>query len=1105
MTPGERQSDGVQMRGSRTVFEAWRAQRTAGRRARNLRRGTDSARRRDAAPAFPASGPRLMLSRLPQWLQLRPPQPRTWLAFACVLGALAGAAVIATHARRLSLAAGALGAVDGVYPAAALQATLPGVAFTVAASPGITLEQRGAAALLIATRLRSEAPLQIDLCSQMAGPSDARLLPVHLGVRFSEIAAAGARGLAWRQVVLAAPGLPTPRIVVSGPAGAPRLGWDSGAGVGDVRWIGDASLGRIVAGASASVPLGHDGWLLWRADGQTAALRVHRRASTACPVAGQLQVQLLRPTDAGDAAGAGAGRAQVLAYAPGAPVENTWLPPGRYLVPTVAAAALEDQTLFAQLRESGLLRLTPDGLIALAPPDLAAWRAAATPARAATLALWDRTALDARALKRLERLYHRADGDFLRAQVDIFNSERRLLAWRMRPQAPAGSWQASIGGAPTAIASTLPPAGARLFAQLPQGWDAWRRIQDWPASGPAQLTYALARPATGSETLTLLVLGRVVQLSGAQLQASTPACSGRACPGPDAARELRLALAPGATRMTLTVAPIDTRAAPGDAAYRHIGLVDGKLAWQAVSASASVPGSVPGSVPARGAGAPDSLAPVTLVDRAGAALWNDGAPSAAASAAGLAPLLGYRADQTNSIAGMLGRVGDGAAHAATLTLDLDLQAASQGALDCIGMRRGHWDGAHCSGGGAVPAGRHAGLVILDTENGDVLAAAGAGAGQVDAANWSEVRDFDRLDPARSPLRLPALQHDGGVHRSPGSTFKVISALGLELAAQGDPQLDALLGGLPLGAIDQLARTRGFAFQTDAPAYPWDPAGSGTQARITNYREQQAGRRAQDGRLGMAQALTYSLNTWFAWAGELSDRSLFGRGTGGVPDLAGFSPAALDPVRPIVAMAHRLGFERPLRLDGGLLPDNFSWSTWDALQSTAAHIDPIHSRHEVRQMAIGLRMQATPLQMALAAAAIGQGRIVAPRLLLTLDGRAARGAVAPATGVRLDRIRAGMKGVVDSGTAARAFQGADLAQLRRGLSGKTGTAPTGPASGSDGASATVWFTGWLEPGSLPGQRHRLAFAAFVSHSEASGGEHAAPVIAAVLRARQRQAQ
>ena len=1057
------------MRGSRTVLEAWRASRTAGRRARNLRRGAPANRAATPAVTLPNSTPRLRVPRL------RAPRPVEAIVIGSVLGALIGAVVIAGHARHLSVAAGAVGAVDGVYAADAFQAILPGAAFNVPARPGIVLEQRGAAALLMASNMQSDAPLRIDLCTQML--AGGRLLPLRLGYQFGDVAAWVARNASTpRNVVLAAPGAPTPRVDIAGSAAAPQLHWSAVAGVTDVRWIGDASGGRI-ASDGAAVPLGHEGWLLWTAGEQTAALRIVRRATVTCPAAGEVQVQLLRP------GAQGAGRAQVMAY--GAATASDWLPAGRYLVPAVPAAALEDQALFTQLVAHGLLRVDADGLIVLVPPDLAAWRTAAGPARAGALAAWDATPLDKEALKLVERLYHRADGDFVRAQVDIFNGERRLLAWRSRPGAVAGEWQASVGGAPAPLALSMPAASVRLFAQLPQGWGPWRRVGDWPATGSAQLTYTLSQPALGSETVTLMLLGRLQGVAGARVVRADAACTGRACVTPDAAQEVTLALLPGATRVALTVAPMNAGAfaAPGDAQYRHIRLAAGQLAWQTVAARQ-------GTVAA-------GLAPVTLLDRHGAPLWTDGAPSAAAVAAGLAPLLGYRADQANSVAGMLGRLGEGRGHDGKLTLDLAWQAASQGALDCIGMRRGQWDGAHCTGGAAPPIGRHAGMVVLDTETGDVLAAAGAGAGQVDAANWSEVRDFDRLDPARSPLRLPAFQHDGGAHQSPGSTFKVISALGLELAAQRDPQLDALIAGMPLADINRLARARGFAFQTDAPAYPWDPQVA--EARITNYREQQLDRRAQDGRLGMPQALTYSLNTWFAWAGELSDRSLFGHGSGGAPDLAGLAPAALDSVRPIVAMAHKLGFERALRLDGGLLPATFAWSPWDALQGTPSHIDPIHARHELRQMAIGLRMQTTPLQMALAAASVGQGRIVSPRLLLALDGRAAVDTEGPPTGVRLDRIRAGMKGVIDVGTAANAFKGPALAALRRGLYGKTGTAPTGPASGSDGATATVWFTGWLEPGTLPNQPHRLAFAAFVSHSEASGGDHAAPIVAAVLRA------
>jgi len=545
---------------------------------------------------------------------------------------------------------------------------------------------------------------------------------------------------------------------------------------------------------------------------------------------------------------------------------------------------------------------------------------------------------------------------------------------------------------------------------------------------------------------------------------------------------VQLAPLPGARAIVLEVAPLDLAGLSGsaDAAYRHVRVEDGRLAWQAL--------------PAAGHGARAPLAEVRLEGRAGQALWLDGVASSQARAAGLAPLLGVHREHAASVAGMLARL-PGGAHAARLSLDLPLQAAAQAALECIGLREGRWEGKDCLGGRPPPAGRQAGLVLLDAGNGDILAAAGAGVGPVDPARWPEVRDFDRADPARSSLRLPAFQHDGGAERAPGSTFKVVTALGLEAAARTDARLGRLLGGLPLAEINGLAREAGYGFRTGAPSYPFEGG-----ARITNFRDQLAGARAVEGRFGLAQALTHSVNTWFAWSAELGDATLGGRPQGGMPGARALDPDALDGLRPVAGMARRLGFGAPLRLDGGLLPADYPWSSWDALQASPAQLDPIQTRHEVRQMAIGLRMQATPLQMALVAAAVGQGRIVTPRLLLELDGRRAAQPPGAELGVRLDRIRAGMKGVVDSGTAAGAFRGHAFDALRPGLFGKTGTAPTG-----NGDQATVWFMGWLEPGSLPGQTRRLAFAAFVSRSELTGGAHAAPVVAALLRSMQDQAR
>lgn len=1074
-----------------TILQAWAERRRARRRSANLRAGQRSrptmtlvqSRRTGpgAASAAPIVRPRM-----------------AWIA-AGVCFALGGGALIAGHARHLTAAtASTPQSSANVRAALAYQSVLPGIAFTVPEHVGISTSLHPGGALLIASGLQAAPPVRVDLCSQMRSPTDNRLLPLRLGYRFDDVKRWVARNeqanvqISLRNVLLVADrgsAGAMPEVQIEGTARADftdplseplQLSWRSQQA--NTRWLSDASFGQVEQGASGQVALRQQGWLLWGAD---SALRIERRTNAMCPQAGELLVQLYRP------AAATSGPALVTAFPARGRAVNAYLTPGAYQVPNAAGGALEDQALFDQLQAQGLVRLADGGAIELAPRDLPQWLAAASGERAAELRNWQQVRPGPATNKLFKRLYYQADGVYVRQQIDIYNSERRLLAWRIKaPEGLALEWTASTGSgaangnAPVMVATTsqMPVSASRLFASLPQGWQPWTRVARWPQAGEStgarptvHLTLALPHAAAGGEVLHLLVAGRVGDgIIGASAQ-SAPACTGRACANSGDVRQLVLTLQAGARSVQLDVQPLDFNA-PEDQKYRHLRVAGGRLIWQPLAAIDNIVSR---------AAAPS---PVQLQDRNGTTLWSDGAPSDAAVEAGLAPLLGINPEHASSIGGMLARLpaGDGVVQA-KLTLDLPLQALSQRILGCVAMQRGRWDAGRCVGGQTAPEGRHAGIVILDTETGDILAAAGAGAGSVTSANWAEVRDFDRTSPARSPLRLPALQHDGGAHQSPGSTFKVVSALGLEIAAQSDPQIDALLGGMPLPAINRLAAQRGYGFQTDAASYPLNPR----LAHITNYREQSLDRRAQEGRLGLAQALTYSLNTWFAWSSELSDRSLFGRPDGGAPDLQALDPDALDSIRPIVAAAHRLGFEQSLRLDGGLLPGDFNWRAWDALQATAAHMDPIHTRHELRQMAIGLRMQVTPLQMALASAAVGQGRVVAPRMLLSLGREQAAVAAAPLLGIRLDRIKAGMKGVVDVGTGAGAFRSAALAGVRPGLFGKTGTAP----SGED--TATVWFTGWLEPGSLPGQTHRLAMAAFVSHSDATGGEHAAPVIAAIL--------
>jgi hypothetical protein len=1082
-----------------TFLQALAERRRARRRRQNLRAG---ARPYLVARREPAAAP--LAGALPT---VRRPGAIRWLLPAALTVALAGALLIAGHARYLAEATiSTPHAAEEVHAANVYQSVLPGAVFSVPAQAGIKVTLSAEGGLLVASGLQAAAPVRVDLCSQLRAAGDARLAPLRLGYRFDDVKRwvaqnqAASVQVALRNVLLVDErgGDAMPEVQIGGvarsdfadPLSEPlQLKWRSASG--EARWISDASFGQVEQGASAQVALRQQGWLMW---GAGSALRIERRANALCPQAGELVVQIYRPAAAAPAA------ALVVAFPARGKAVSAYLAPGRYQVPSAPRPPLEDQMLFTALQEKGLVRLDAGGAIELAPADLPQWLAARDSDRAAELSAWRGVSMDAAARKLFKRLYYQADGAYVRQQIDIYNSERSLLAWRSPASASAiggaPEWRASQAGAAAssdaladiATTSQMPAAATRLFADLPQGWKPWTRVASWPqregqaARQPVRLTLDLPHPATGGESLQLLLAGRVQSgtATGAALRIQ-PACTGRACKNPEDVQQLTLTLQAGARHVELNVQALDF-SAPEDQKYRHLRLDGGRLVWQPLQIPGSATGRVAAGLP------PTTATAVVLRDRNGTPLWTDGAPTPAAIDAGLAPLLGIGSDHASSIAGMLSRLpASDAAVQARLSIDLPLQALSQRILDCIGMQRGRWDGKACTAARSVPPNRHAGIVILDTETGDILAAAGSGTGTVNAANWAEVRDFDRTNPARSPLRLPALQHDGGAHQSPGSTFKVISALGLELAAQQDPQIDALLAGMPLPALNHLAQQRGYGFQTDAPSYPVNQR----LAHITNFREQSLDRRAQEGRLGLAQALTYSLNTWFAWSSELSDRSLFGRPDGGAPDLQALDADALDSVRPIVAAAHRLGFEQALRLDGGLLPADFTWRSWDALQATPAHIDPIHTRHELRQMAIGLRMQATPLQMALASAAIGQGHVVTPRLLLNLGPAASSVPPAQPLGIRLDRIRAGMKGVVDVGTGAGAFGGAALAALRPGLYGKTGTAP----SGDD--TATVWFTGWLEPGSLPGQSHRLAVAAFASHSDATGGEHAAPIVAAIL--------
>lgn len=134
--------------------------------------------------------------------------------------------------------------------------------------------------------------------------------------------------------------------------------------------------------------------------------------------------------------------------------------------------------------------------------------------------------------------------------------------------------------------------------------------------------------------------------------------------------------------------------------------------------------------------------------------------------------------------------------------------------------------------------------------------------------------------------------------------------------------------------------------------------------------------------------------------------------------------------------------------------------------------------ELAEASIGQgRVQASPLVMAMVAAAVRDGTWRSPRLVATKLIRGTGDRPQPSRPVpNAAALRTMMRAVVTDGTAARAG-------LPAGVAGKTGTAEVGA-----GSPDHAWFIGY---------RGDLAFTAFVPHG-GSGPKVAAPLAARFLR-------
>lgn len=215
---------------------------------------------------------------------------------------------------------------------------------------------------------------------------------------------------------------------------------------------------------------------------------------------------------------------------------------------------------------------------------------------------------------------------------------------------------------------------------------------------------------------------------------------------------------------------------------------------------------------------------------------------------------------------------------------------------------------------------------------------------------------------------------------------------------------------------------------------------------------------------LTTAMTLSINTTFAKVGNLLGR------------------------KRLVSSAEQYGFYQtpPLELPEGEVVPSGRYGK-KGLLAPGAFMDPLG----VAWMACGQeRLLATPLQMALVAGGVANGgRVMKPYYLqevVSQDGKVLRRTqpeqwLVATTAVTADQLNQMMQRVVNAGTAtAAALEGIQVA-------GKTGTAEKG-----DGSNL-AWFIGFA-----PADDPRVVVAVVIEDTQATGGEAAAPLAAAVLK-------
>jgi len=366
----------------------------------------------------------------------------------------------------------------------------------------------------------------------------------------------------------------------------------------------------------------------------------------------------------------------------------------------------------------------------------------------------------------------------------------------------------------------------------------------------------------------------------------------------------------------------------------------------------------------------------------------------------------------------------------TLTLDMAMQRAAEQALE-------HFQaGAMGKDDFGRPSAWPGAIVLLDPQSGAVLALASSP--RPTRAQLTE--DYGTLMKDGRALGLLCDRSLGpgasGNLAPPGSTFKPLAAL----------------AGLSLGVVSP-----GTTFDCQSTLLFGD-----TELGCTGLHHD----------IDLKHALAQSCNIWFY---QLAER------------------LGSDVLREV---ASTFGLDRPT----GMLAGNEVLAAWGIPISSGVRESSVAlragklSRLETARLGIGQSAldDVTPLQIAVAFAAIGTGELRPPSLIAAVEGygalppRAAR--PLPFTAAALAAVRDGLASVVDSsrGTAHDLQLPADLSRLT--VSAKTGTPQVG------GKADHSWIAGYM-----PRDRPRLAFAILLEHTGRHGGDACVPVLNDLLAA------